>query len=245
MYLRRTRKNKTGGANCITQPIRPGNVTDALVECVATDGKNINKLDQAATPYFVFKYGPTGSGKGSKKVQDEIAKLGLTDNNTVTFEVDKIIESVKNFRNKSMELKKIYNENVQRRPQVYKNLSSLYFKTRKNTKVNNIQDTIMKEAIEKKKNIILETTGRSSIGWILNELAGKGYKIVVIYPIVNPTELQKRVVSRAESMQGVFRLPSPMNLETGIVSAKQNILNDLVKLLENNSIDKVILINNN
>jgi hypothetical protein len=245
MTLRKTRRRKIGGeTSCIKQAIKSQNVTQKLVECVATNGKNINELETPQTPYFVFKYGPTGSGKGSTKVQNEIAKLGLTDNNTVTFEVDKIVEAVNNFRNKSLELKKKYNQNPNNQ-QVYKNLTNLYFQTRKNTKVNKIQDDLMKEAIQKRRNIIVETTGRSSISWILDNLAGKGYKIVVIYPIVNPSELQKRVVSRAESMKGVFRLPSPSNLETGIMSAKQNILNDLVKLLESNSIDKVILINNN
>ena len=46
-------------------------------------------------------------------------------------------------------------------------------------------------------------------------------------------------------MTGVFRLPSPTNLETGITSAKNNISKDLIPLLELGKIEKVVLVNNN
>lgn len=232
---------------CYNGNISSDNVTNEMVECISTNGKTIDQLQPSDNPYFILKYGPTGSGKGSKRVQDEIANLGITKDNTITFEVDRIIESIKSFRSGSLKQKNKYRtaKSQENLDKVYKELTSLYFAVRKKSKANNHQDTVMGKAIERKINIVLETTGMSSIDWITDRLAGTSYKIVVIYPVAPVEKIKERATTRAMSMKGVFRLPDPKFINMGVTKARGNIVIDLFKLMEEGKIDKVILINNN
>ena len=302
-----TRKQRGGGEhNCLDgkNAINAKNVDEKFVECLITDGKGIDGLEVPELPYFIVKYGPTGSGKGSAKVKSEIEALGVTDANTATFEVDKIIEAVREYKEGSMKLFANYEaapnaaagsaaagaatgsaaagaatgsaaaaaaitNDIKTKNQVLNNVSKLYFEIRRDKitpPTHIIQDNLMRKAMLRGVNIILETTGMSSIDWIktdfIDTLSDNKYKIVVIYPVVNPDTIVSRAKSRGLGMvaKGVFRMPKESFIRKNVKNAKKFLIEDpyypyvdtrkepqksLFDMIESNVIEKVILVNNN
>jgi len=188
------------------QPSSKESVSQNTIECLTTDGKTIDQLPSNDKPWAIIKYGPTGSGKGSKVVKDEIEALDVNISECVVFEIDTIVEAMPNYRAKTYAIKTFRNDDRVTRKnskQFYKNLGEIYFNARKKADTN--FDKAIYKALDTNKNIIFETTGtnfngKNPLEWIISEINKRPkYKIVVIYPMVSIPELQKRVERRAEN----------------------------------------------
>ncbi len=224
------------------------------IECILTNGKHIDNLTSSDSPYAVIKYGPTGSGKGSEVVQKEIQLLGIPLSEYIVFEVDSIVESIKNYRNRTLAIKQKKNTNsTYKNDQMYKNLSNVYFQTRK--KVNDKLEKTIDMAIQNKKHFIFETTGtyfggKNPIEWLIERIKNLGnnqYKIVLIYPLVTPTELLKRVKTRAEKQatrpeKPLFRAINPGTIEPATLYAKQNLSHFILPQVYVKNIHKLVLV---
>ncbi len=183
-------------------------MTQSNVECILTSGRSIESLPASNDhPYMIIKYGPTGSGKGSEIVTKEIVALGVPIQDYAVFEIDSLVESIKLYRNKTLEIAQNKTKNSHSK---YKNLEEEYFKTRKSPNqsgksLNDKMDTALNEAIKLSKNIIFETTGTyfsfsNPLKWLIDLVSNtnKNYRIVVIYPLVSTNELISRVQKRAQ-----------------------------------------------
>lgn len=198
-------------ATCVN-PTTVENVTDNAVECIVTDKRLLGTLPTQEQPFAIIKYGPTGSGKGSPVVQKEIEALGVKLADCAVFEIDSIVESIRNYREKTYKVKTNFNEktklnintrrNSNRKKHFFNELSSIYFGARKG--IDPHFDNVLFGALDTKKHIIFETTGtnfngRGPLEWIIDEITKrKVYKIVVIYPLVEASILKKRVEARGE-----------------------------------------------
>jgi hypothetical protein len=67
--------------------------------------KKLSNYHSSHNPYFIIKYGPTGSGKGSSIVSKEIENLGVSLDQYITIEIDKVIESVMSYRQGTLKIK--------------------------------------------------------------------------------------------------------------------------------------------
>jgi predicted ABC-type ATPase len=232
------------------------NISESNIECILTNGNKLADLPSSATPFAVIKYGPTGSGKGSSLVQKEIEMLGVPLSDYAVFEIDSLVESVKNYRNKTLAIR---NRRLKSKNQTYtnsnmfKNLTTAYFNTRKklDSKLSDTIDT----AIKSKKNFIFETTGtffggKNPIEWLIDRIKLLGentYKIVLIYPLVTYTELAKRVKSRAEqqasrSQKPFYRAIDTDKLEPATLYAKQNLAHFILPQVYVKNIYKLVLL---
>ena len=209
------------------------NMSNLDVECVLTSGRSLDNLPSSSTPYAIIKYGPTGSGKGSATVQQEIQQLGVPINDYAVFEIDSLVESVKKYRNRTLNIKSKYSTASNKRG-MYKNLINAYMNTRKN--LSRKLDKVLDEAVQTKKNFIFETTGqtfrgKNPIEWLMERIetvGGGAYKIVVLYPLVTPDVLKQRVQKRAEAQslkqnKPFYRAVNPDTLEEATLMAKFNL----------------------
>ncbi len=230
--------NSNQESNCRKPNYSSGeSMTQKNVECILTNGKTLQSLPKTETPYVVIKYGPTGSGKGSKIVQDEIRLLGPPLESYAVFEIDSLVESTKNYRTKTLSIKSQYNENSNKiRKNMYTNLFQAYRNTRKN--LNNKLDEVLAKALKNKNNIIFETTGsfynegnpQNPLSWLMDlvsTIGGPQYKVVVIYPLVSTEELVRRVSLRAEQQatrktKPLYRAVNTSTLEKASDNSKKN-----------------------
>lgn len=232
------------------------NLLESNVECILTKGNKLSSLPSSPTPYAVIKYGPTGSGKGSPLVQKEIEALGVPLSHFAVFEIDSLVESVKNYRNRTLAIrsKRLQSKNERyTNSNMYKNLSTAYFNTRK--KLNSKLSDTIDNAIKTKKNFIFETTGtyfggKNPIEWLIDRiktLGNNAYKIVLIYPLVTPTELKKRVTKRAEEQatrkyKPFFRAIDTEKLEPATLYAEQNLAHFILPQVFVKNIYKLVLL---
>ena len=234
---------------------RGENMTELNAECIITQGRTLDKLPSSETPYAIIKYGPTGSGKGSEAVRREIELLGVPINDYAVFEIDSLVESVKQYRNKTLNIRNKQRLNKTNHPsiQMYKNLFAAYANTRKH--LSGKLDATLEKALKTKKNFIFETTGqffsgKNPIGWLIDNIKEMGkdaYKIVFIYPLVSPTELSKRVTLRAEVQASrknkpLFRAINTSTLEPSTAYAKQNLTHFILPEIFVKNIYKVVIL---
>jgi len=73
-------------------------------ECLFTKNRLLENIPSAENPMLIIKYGPTGSGKGSEKVKQEIESLGQNIDDYVTLEIDLLVESINSYRSKTVSL---------------------------------------------------------------------------------------------------------------------------------------------
>jgi hypothetical protein len=211
-------------------------------------------------PLLIIKYGPPASGKGSENVAKEIENLGVNLNNFIVFEIDRIIESLENYRQETMNVYKSENKNNNK----MEKSSKIYFSKRKNKSsgksLNDQFEDFMIKSIKDRKNIIFETTGGSfndnnPIKWLL-ELVKKEeiklaspYKIILIYPIVTKDIIVDRVAKRASEQitrnPPFYRTMSKENLSQQIENSKHNFMFYIIPMLIYfNAIDKIITFKN-
>lgn len=189
-------------------------------------GKEVEDLLSGAqsveTPVLVIKYGPPASGKGSclEVFYKDAEQMGDFDKgNFVDINVDDIVS-------------KLDKDNI------IKSKPEKYWSFRPSA--NRIGDNAMNEALRRKYNIIIETTGRRiDETWLRNDIITPAkdnhYKILVVYPLVPVEELVKRSKIRAEK---IGRDPDPELIRTTAKSAVEN-LSILVKY-----VDKIMIYDN-
>jgi hypothetical protein len=226
------------------------NFSSNVAECLTTDGRKIASLEGDRPPHAVIKYGPPGSGKGSGAMMDQIAKLGVPLTHYITFEIDRLVEHVKQYRQNTVTLRRNRNKHDIANKNMYNGLAQAYqrvrtMKNKTGKSLNDKMDALVTQAIGDKKDIIFETTGSRYTGnhpfqWLLALLHEKGYKIVVIYPLATTDTLQERVRSRAEMQYAqpnedkkLFRAVNPDELPGMVQNSLRNfkdfILQDLVE----------------
>jgi hypothetical protein len=228
------------------------------------EGNKYDSLESVSDdkqPLLIIKYGPPASGKGSENVAKEIENLGVDLNNFIVFEIDRIIESLENYRKETM---KVYSKQNISNNKKMEESSKIYFSKRKskvNEKSLNEQfEGLITKSIHDRKNIIFETTGgtffdSNPIKWLL-ELVKKEeteekspYKIILIYPIVKEDIIIDRVAKRAsEQIQRnppFYRTMSKENLHKQIENSKHNFIFYIMPMLIYfNAIDKIITFKN-
>lgn len=232
------------------------NMDEFNVQCILTHGRSLEDLPSSETPYAIIKYGPTGSGKGSANVQKEIAMLGVPLDDYAVFEIDSLVESAKEYRNRTLSIRNKRRKSMNgtySNKNMFKNLGNAYANTRKYLSKKMISNLDL--AIQGKKNFIFETTGqffsgKSPFAWLLDKIKelGKGaYKVVLIYPLVSPGELAKRVTSRAEQQatkanKPFYRAIDVDTLEPGTLYAKENLSHFILPEIYVKNIHKVVIL---
>lgn len=192
------------------------------------DYKLKNKLEKAnADKMAIIKYGPGGSGKGSK-LKPILKKLGFYKDNYLDLNIDDIIEKQSYFIEESQ---KIYNKYMKNKfnkinrnnfnelkynkinidnnkinyynQQIYLCIRN-YFYEKDKTISYNLNNSI-KIAVNNNKNFIFETTG-SYFGlpyWLFEEEIYdkiKNYNLIVLFPVINTAfETFKRTLFRAKN----------------------------------------------
>ena len=235
-------------------PILPKNVTEKRINCLVSNGQTIEHL-ATNSPFAIIKYGPPGSGKGSAVVTKEIENLGYDLNQYAVFEIDKVVENVKNYRNKTVSIKENRNSQRINNNTMYNRLSKAYFNTRKTR--NNAQKTlntkfedVLVNTIHLHKKIIFETTGTNSIQWLLDLLKKNQYKIILIYPLVNETNIINRTRKRANAQyqqpanKRLYRAINPLSIKSSITSSQSNFINFVIPSVLNGDISKLIVVHN-
>lgn len=257
-------QNKTYNSS---KNITPSIMKNILINKEGNNGNNkyskLPSLSNKEQPHLIIKYGPPASGKGSSKVQEEIKNLGIDTEDCIIFEIDRIIESLENFRTTSME---IYKESINYNEKT-KKISQLYFNKRKSENsnkktLNQSFEDLLIQSINERKNIIFETTGGSfndynPIKWLFDIIINnkkenptkKPYYITLIYPIVKEENILERAKKRASNQVSrnppFFRGISSENLKNQIQNAKHNFCFSIVPmLLYFNEIDKIIAFKN-
>jgi hypothetical protein len=223
-----------------TNPETAESVTSDQINCLVTGGKTVGSLPEEATPTAVIKYGPPGSGKGSPIVTKQIEALGVPIDDYVVIEIDTIVEHVKNYRTRTVTLRNRKNRGNITKNNMYRNLASAYFNTRKaknatSKSINDKLDNVLINAIQGHKDIIFETTGSRYNGahpfkWLLDMLDQKGgYRIVVVYPLVDTETIQERVTARAERQYAesnetkrMFRAVDPASIPESVANSQRN-----------------------
>lgn len=235
-------------------------MTETDVECIVTKGKLIEELatPEDSSPYAIIKFGPPGSGKGSVLVENEIKALGVPLENYAVFEIDSLVESVKNYRNQTLKIKNKYKYGLRKKKNMYNELLGAYDTSRE--PLDEIQDKVIDKAIRNKVNFIFETTGargfsgRNPIEWLLQRLEDKNlgnkkYKVVVIYPIVKADLIKNRVEKRAENTskranKPFFRAVNPNSIEKSTYISQLNLSHYIVPLVYANRVHKVVIVRN-
>ena len=72
----------------------------------------------------------------------------------------------------------------------------------------------------------------------------KGYKIIVIYPIVSQQDLTQRVAERAKrryTEEGFYRHSNPLSLEKGISDARSVLHTNILPYLYDKRIHKLVM----
>jgi len=243
-------------------------------ECIFCRGKRLSKMPTYSEPYLIIRYGPTGSGKSSKIVKDEIEALGPRYNTYVEVEIDDLVEPIESFRAKSMDLKNQANKNTRAnrkransiRSQLLKNTSKAYFNTRRNTKNKREQtleqkrEDVLERALKGSHNVIYDTTGgtykpgkQPSFQTVIQKALSYNpkYKVVVVYPIVSEPQLKNRVVKRAEyksnrskTSRPIYRGVNTSSLPEAIENAHKNFTEHLLPQMLTGRIYKIVVVSN-
>jgi hypothetical protein len=243
-------------------------------ECIFCRGKRLSEMETYPDPYLIIRYGPTGSGKSSRVVKDEIEALGRPYHTYVEVEIDDLVEPIESFRAKSMNLKNQANKNITAnttransiRSQLLKNTSKAYFNTRRNTKNSRLQtleqkrEDVLERALKGSHNVIYDTTGGTyaaskppSFQKVIEKALhfNPKYKVVVIYPIVSKDQLAIRVVKRAENKSNrgktdrpIYRGVNTSGLSEAIENAHKNFTEHILPQMLTGRIYKIVVVSN-
>jgi len=225
----------------------PNSLTLEDAECLFTKNKLIDGVPTVEQPHLIIKFGPTGSGKGSDAVRKEIEILGHSIDDYISLEIDLLVEAISSYRNKTVNLKKKKNAEANTYPNAnfFGNLYKAYATTR-TAAIESYLINIFKAAVEKRKNIIYETTGSnfSRFQQLIDDAYTARYKIVVIYPIVSKEDLTHRVAERAMrryNAEGLYRHSNPFSLEKGISDARSVLHTNILPYLYDKRIHKLVM----
>jgi len=218
--------------------------------------KNYNKIKSQNKPYLIIKYGPTGSGKGSKIVTKEILALGIPLHKYVTIEIDGLVEKIKSYRNTTMKIHNKYKKSTNKNKNKYNELYNAYYKTRedKNTRGLSISDklnNVLEQSIKNNKNIIFETTGSRPNSHPIEDLLlmiKDNYKVILIYPIVPPDDIKTRVTSRSQQQlrlsKPLYRNINPDNIDEWWNNSMENFKEFIIPEVLKGRIHKLIVVSN-
>ena len=174
-------------------------------------GRNFENIPSYEKPRLLILWGPPASGKSSSEVKSIIHNFGIPMKDYIIFNVDDPVESHANFKRESIKsvntflaskqselnqlntlLNNINNDNAS-------HFSKPYLNIRKQLNLNKKMDSLIKNALDGKKNIILETTGMRGLGWLLenNSFDKKSYIITIIFPLIGVEDGWRRYKTRA------------------------------------------------
>ena len=179
---------------------------------IADTVKNVFAGKKSVKPVAIITYGVTGSGKGNC-LSSYLHNHGSENHNTyekdsfVEINIDNLVESLDDYRT----LVKKSRNNLEK--------TDAYFECRK--QVDSLSSLLFQKAIAEKMNVIYETTG-NNVDWLrgdLVKLRESGYVIVVVYPFVTWTVLNKRLDQREKNSE---RKIDRKNLAIGFKNAMDN-----------------------
>ncbi|AYV78599.1 MAG: hypothetical protein Edafosvirus19_26 [Edafosvirus sp.] len=175
-------------------------ITSEEFDCIYHDAIK-NKI-AIPDPKLIITYGPPSSGKGYIIDDFVIKELNIPQTSIIRANVDEIVAKIKGYQNE-IEQCKVYFSNILLNKDVDKTWSSkcnsIYKKYRCES-ADIIVEKLLKYGIEKKLNIIFETTG-GNVTWVIDNLISdakkNGFTIYVVYPIANINIMAHRLLSRA------------------------------------------------
>jgi len=207
-----------------------------------------------APPKLIITYGPPSSGKGYI-VDDFILKeLAIPTTSIITANIDEVISKIKGYQEEIAVCKKyfsdvIFNSDVD--DAWTTKCTAIYNKYRTGTpteSADQVVEKLLKYGMDKKLNIVFETTG-GNVAWTINNLINdakkQGYVVYIVYPIVDTEILVKRLLARAR-IEG--RYPKLDYVKYVIEKAQNNIVTviphvDFIYIYDNNcSLTKMIII---
>ncbi len=188
---------------------------------IASSFEDKIQVPQDQPKYFLISYGPPGSGKSDVlSVLRKNHKLdpGLSSQNTISVNVDDTFQKGP----LGKEYKKVQAA-IQHRGSKYTQRLYTYYRW----VADQVADSILNLALLGNYNVLWETTGET-ITWTRREIARireLGYIVVLVYPLVGLTELQKRLTLRAiETGQE----PTPnLQMKTKVKKALENLVDFL------------------
>lgn len=196
---------------------------DAVSSIVASYGDITNLPFEGKTPVkptFIIAYGPPGSGKSTivKNIYKNPERR-IREDEVVEVDSDQIVSSIPGYQEELVKLMKGDSAGRQR----------LYWNARK--AADSIGDKILDDALLQKFSVRWETTG-GSISWTgreINRIKRMGYRIWIVYPVVETDELEKRIKQR-ERETGQPALP--MGILHEIISNSRDNLSHLLGLAD-------------
>jgi len=194
--------------------------TEKLLKLFTGTHNKINNVPGplGGRPKLIIRYGPPASGK-TRLLETVKTNLGINDppNSFIKIDIDSIVESLQYFKQHTRNIanrfifkgitnkNKLMNELNRVTPLQTVQIKNAYFRTRKAKnsakKTISSKDTlIMEMAIEKGKNLTIETT-KPDFGWVFDkfgtQLNHHNYMIIVAFPIPPFDEIWKRYRERA------------------------------------------------
>lgn len=216
-------------------------------------------------PHCVLTMGPTGSGK-SLLMQKATEQLGIED--FVKVLVDDLVEMDHIYKKKVIAILKKHGldptddserfKNVMVDPpqDLFEDFTNAYFDVRNKVgcqtynirqdpswNCDSLNDEILKSAVENKKHIVFETTGKNVPRWLLNMIKPQGYRVIAAYSLVEFCELVKRNKFRAWTSTTTFltnvgkepapRLPNVLDTKTVDDGSYKKTVKEIRRLLKN------------
>lgn len=238
-------------------PYNINSTVPCLPSCIFTDNKGFNEY--TGFDYFlkgktktnnktiIITYGPPASGKGS--LQRVFQDLGKDNANIVDVNVDMI------FQNAELQIGQNYNEQLKAiqtkyqllgcdKTQIKKYTQRLYFYYR--LVADQVSDMLLYKAMLNELDIKWETAGGQNTTYLrsfISDKIDKGYKVIIIYPVVSFEKLKDRIQKRQEATGQEDATPEKIqeminNAKTGIQEL------DLFNKKEHNNQIDIIILNN-
>jgi predicted ABC-type ATPase len=180
-------------------------------------------------PLFIIKYGPPASGKNTVMKLLHNYFPSLNHDSTVDADLDVIISEMPEFK-----------QDKSNRQEAYQRWKPLGME---------IMDDLIRQATLIPCNVTFETTGKS-IAWtvpLIKQMISIGYRIVLMYPLVQLTQLIARAKQREKA---TGQVAAPVNTTTvngiqipGITEMNERALRNLQYLIP--YLDELFLIDNN
>jgi predicted ABC-type ATPase len=225
-----------------------------MSELVALHTKTFHDKIGVSSPKLIITYGPPASGKGYITEHLLMTQLKLTHASTIEINIDSIVSKLSGYIKEVQNCIQYYSSvkyTKDIKMEQMKKCSDIYNKYRFNALPNSTETAddstkkILLTALDKKLNIIYETTG-NSITWtidpVIHEAKKNNYEIIIIYPIVDNEIIKRRLLSRAKK-EGRYLSPSIVN---EMVEKSQKNIKDLlpycneILVYDNNCTPKLI-----